>query len=231
MNNCIILHLFYQDLWPEFKNYLSKIVDENNHLYISICGIEEEYYEDMKSLAKEVYVLPNKGFDFGPFVYVYNKIKDKDYNSITKLHGKKSLHSPGLANIWRPGLYMPLIGTKESYLDITNYMAENEKVFMVGPEKYFTMETIESPNYIAIIDYLKPLYDIIKVENKEKGFFFAGSMFVCSKKYLDLLFKDVDLESLYEMFEDGYHRVSLAHGMERMIGFGVIELGGEFALI
>ena len=231
MNNCIILHLYYQELWPEFKKYLKEIVDEKNHLYVSVCRTDTPWYEDIKSLAKEVYVLKNKGFDFGPFVYIYSKIKDMDYQNIVKLHGKKSVHTPGLADTWRPELYMNLIGNRNLYHNLMQQIASEESIYMVNVQKYFIRETKDSANYIAIDKYLDRLCEIMKVKKHDEGLFFAGSMFVCSKKYLDLLFEKTDLEELYLAFEDGYQQVSLAHAMERVIGFNVHDFGGTYAII
>ena len=64
------------------------------------------------------------------------------------------------------------------------------------------------------------------------GSFIAGSMFAVSTKYLDLLFNNCDLEKLYSEFEVGYSvNVSMAHAMERMIGYGVEHYNGKFLIL
>lgn len=231
MKNCIILHLYYQELWPVIRSYIDPLIDDNNHLYVTVCSDQSEYFEDIKSLAQNVYLLPNIGFDVAPFIYVYNKIKDMDYRTITKLHGKKSVRFPDVGQKWRTDLFNSLVGSKESYDFIMQHMKENDDSFILGPESYLLYENEESPNYKAIDNFITKWYELIPINNKKGGSFFAGTMFICSKKYLDLLFKDLDLDKVYDLFEEGGPEVSFAHGFERFIGFGVLELGGKTVII
>lgn len=51
MKNCILLHLHYQDLWPEFWSYLKDIKDENTDLYVTVNTSNTKWYENIVSNA------------------------------------------------------------------------------------------------------------------------------------------------------------------------------------
>ena len=57
MIHCILLHLYYQDLWEEFKDKLQPILNDNVHLYVTICKDNTQYYKDIKRIAKSVFLV------------------------------------------------------------------------------------------------------------------------------------------------------------------------------
>jgi lipopolysaccharide biosynthesis protein len=82
-------HLHHQDLWPEFWAYLENIKNENLDIFVTVNNPHTEWYEDIVSKCTDVFLVENKGMDFGGFLFAYNKIKHIDYKLIIKLHGKK----------------------------------------------------------------------------------------------------------------------------------------------
>jgi hypothetical protein len=56
-------------------------------------------------------------------------------------------------------------------------------------------------------------------------------MFIVTTNYLEKLFENVDLTKLYNQFELGYLMDSFAHGMERVIGYGVNTYNGKYLTI
>jgi hypothetical protein len=65
----------------------------------------------------------------------------------------------------------------------------------------------------------------------DNGAFFAGTMFMVNDLYLNNLLGDIDLNNFYNEFEEGYHKDSLAHGMERVIGYGINHYKGTYITI
>jgi lipopolysaccharide biosynthesis protein len=90
-------------------------------------------------------------------------------------------------------------------------------------------EPLNHPNRIAALPFINKVRTF--VNSGEHGCFFAGSMFVTTIDYLEKFFKDVNLEILYEQFEHGYLLDSFAHGMERVIGYGVSTNNGKYLTI
>jgi lipopolysaccharide biosynthesis protein len=228
----IILHLYYQDLWQEFKQKLLPLLNENVHLYVTVNGTSE-HLGDIFKHAKKAYILENRGADFGPFLYVFNEIKDMGYKHVLKIHGKRSLHNQKLGDIWRKKLTEVLIETPEVFNSVIDSMNKDERVFMAGAYSCFydtKKEPLDSPGRSSEEGSITKLNTHLR--SATHGSFFAGSMFMASKKYLDLLFKDVDLTKLYGEFEAGYHRSgTMAHAMERVIGYSVEHYGGKFLII
>ena len=234
----IVLHLYYQDLWNEFKKKIIPLLNENTHLYITV-NAETEYTDDMRKIAKKVYLVKNKGTDFGPFVYTWNDIKDMDYKYVLKLHGKKSIHiinktKRDYGTIWRMELVNSIISSPDKFNQIISFMEENDNIFMAGSHLHFHDENKEPINHPNRLNCLDSINEIMKyVDGDYHGCFFGGSIFLTTSKYLNLFFNNCDFNKFYDSFED-YHDSNgklLAHAMERVIGYGVTKHDGKFLLL
>ncbi len=224
----ILLHLYYQDLWVEFKQYIQPILSNDVDLYVTV-NENNEYTEDIKLYAKEVLLVANKGMDFGPFILMYDKVKDLNYDFVIKLHGKKSLHTPGFGEYWRKNLINSMLQTTEKFNRIVEFMTLDRDILMASSAEFYhdtVREAYNHPNRLAALPYINKVREYLKVA--DHGCFFAGSMFIVSTKYLKQLFNNVDLNVLYNQFEDGYLMDSFAHGMERVIGYGVMTYNGKY---
>lgn len=231
MKNCILLHLYYQDLWPEFKEKILPILSKDTHLYVSI-NEQTEYTDDIKKYSKEVFLVENRGMDIGPFIYVYNKIRDYGYKYIVKLHSKKSLHTPNIGDHWRRALTNALIESPTQFQQIINFMEPDPTIFMAGSLEFYydtNLEPLHSTTRIAAEPFISKVRQFVNSDNH--GCFFAGSMFVVTVNYLDIFFGNTNLNDLYNQFEFGYLRDSFAHGMERVIGYGVATNNGKYLTI
>jgi lipopolysaccharide biosynthesis protein len=224
MKSAILLHLHYQDLWPEFKEKIIPVLDKNVHLYITVNS-ESEYIDDMKNYSTDLFLIENRGMDLGPFIYVYNKIKNKNYSTYLKLHGKKSLHTPGLGDIWRRSLYFPII---ENYNEILSQVENVNECWMLGVKQYY-YDVYNDHSKEAAKHYIDKLCKILNIT--DTGAFFAGTMFLVNQIYLNNLFGSINLDDFYYEFEEGYLRDSLAHGMERVIGYGINHYNGTYFTI
>lgn len=225
MKSAIILHLYYQDLWPEFKEKILPILSETTHLYVSVNTLESEYINDIKQHSTNIFLVENKGMDLGPFIYVYNKIKDNNYNTYLKLHSKKSIHTLGLGDKWRQSLYFPII---DNYKEIISQVENINECWMLGVEEYYYDE-YKDHSKLAAKKYIDKLCKILNIS--DNGSFFAGTMFMVNDEYLNNLLGNIDLDIFYNKFEEGYLRDSLAHGMERVIGYGINHYKGTYIVI
>lgn len=231
----ILLHLYYQDLWLEFKSKIIPLLNKNVHLYITV-NEESEYTDDMRSFAKKVFIVKNKGMDFGPFIYSWNEIKDIGYDYVLKLHSKKSessIHKMGkdFGTDWRNDMVNALIKNKYQFDMIIDTLKKSPEIYMVGSKKWFiseNKETVDNQYRLRCISSIKKLLSF--VNSQEHGSFFGGSIFLVTSDYLKKLFGDCNLVSLYEEFEDYYssYGETLAHGFERVIGYGVTKNNGKF---
>jgi lipopolysaccharide biosynthesis protein len=225
MLSAILLHLYYQDLWPEFKEKIIPVLNKNTHLYVSVNTLESEYINDIKQYSTDVFLVENRGMDVAPFIYVYDKIKNKNYHTYLKIHGKKSLHTPHIGDNWRKSLYYPILN---NYNDILEKIKDIDGCWMLGIKEYYYNEHMDGSKS-AVQEYINEVCKILNI--KDNGAFFAGTMFMVNDIYLKTLFKNVDLNKFYNQFEMGYLRDSLAHGMERIIGYGINHYEGTYITI
>lgn len=244
-NHAIILHLFYIDLWTEMKSYIEPILSRGDvDLYVSITEGSESILPELEQYAESCFILPNKGLDIGPFIYVLKHISNINYSTITKIHTKKSLHhgqSIEFGEKWRKTLIKSMIGDLNTFNECVNEIDKNELTLIGSSEYYFNFESdkYNIPHHYSVIKEALNLLQINITEtpitnnlgNIEsvkfgEGNFIAGSMFITSHKYLKLLFKNADMINLYESLPENYHRNSVAHAIERIFGFYIEHLGG-----
>ena len=229
MKHCIILHLYYQDLWSELKEKLIPILNNNVDLYVSVTDIDTEFITDIESVATKVFLVENRGADVAPFIYVYNKIKHEDYVTYLKIHGKKSVHTPGVGDWWRHESYFGIVDNYDNIIEQTIPMIGP---WMLGNTIYYHdmfKEPVDHINRLNNIEFINKAAELLNVSNE--GAFFAGTMWLVNSIYLTILFKDIDLDRLYNQFELGHIPNSLAHGMERVLGYGVQYYNGQYIKI
>ena len=225
---CVILHLFYVDLWGYFLPYLKRI-DTDIDLYVTITDGHSGQFTDIHdAIIAEfpeafIYSLPNRGMDVAPFIYVMNDIflRRRTYDVMIKLHSKKSLaHSFELGERWRNQLtdallgslpklqngYFSCVGSNNTMVGSSAWI-HNQKV--LGYEQQFFKEEI------AFSDYE----------------FVAGTMFMANFNLIMDWFKKEDIYNrFYETFEEGYiGDGSIAHQLERVLGC-LVKLRGNYIL-
>ena len=225
---CVILHLYYVDLWGYFLPHLKRI-DTDIDLYVTITDGHSGQFTDVHdAIISEfpkayIYSLPNRGMDVAPFLYVMNEIflSKRTYDVMIKLHSKKSLaHSFELGERWRNQLtdallgslpkiqngYLTCIGSNSTMVGSSAWV-QNQKV--AGFEQQFFYETITFTDYE----------------------FVAGTMFMAN---FHLIMDWFVLESIYDRFykefQDGYiGDGSIAHQLERVLGC-LVKVKGKHIL-
>ena len=102
-----VLHLYYQELWPELAAFLSQIQHPFD-LWITHCGMDSTLRTQiLENFPQAQFVqVENCGRDIWPFISLLNDNVFKGYGCICKIHGKKSAHKPGqeetlLGSRWR----------------------------------------------------------------------------------------------------------------------------------
>jgi lipopolysaccharide biosynthesis protein len=229
MKNAILLHLHYQDLWPEFWSYLKDIKDENTDLYVTVHTTDTEWYNDIKNNANEVFLIENKGMDFGGFLYVLDKIRDINYLTITKLHGKRgsSAFRSKNSDEWRKNLYEPLIKSKETYHGIIENFKNDNRLFICGNGHFRHVLPTFQPN----INKIREVNNLLQLKELKYEDYIGGSMYILSKKYLDLFFNKNELY-FYNNSQHGYfNNFTLGHVLENLLCSNVHYFGGKIKFL
>lgn len=214
MRHCIILHLYYQDLWDEFSSYIQSLLGEDVDLIVTVTE-SQEVPKQVSDMATLVIKVPNRGMDIGPFLLAYQQVRGK-YKTITKLHTKKSLHTPHIGDNWRRGLYIPLL---TFYKELVDNLLKIEEPSMVGVDSFILQEESDPGRSATELQtYIQTICNTLGIHSR--GSFIAGTMFIVNNAYMEKYFSDENINSIYKMFPEGYIRDETpAHAMERVFGY------------
>jgi lipopolysaccharide biosynthesis protein len=225
---CVILHLYYVDLWGYFLPYLKRI-DTDIDLYVTITDGNSGQFTDIHdAIISEfpqafIYSLPNRGMDIAPFLYVMNDIflRRRTYDVMIKLHSKKSLaHSFELGERWRNQLTDALLGSLPK-LQNGYFACVGSNNTMVGSSAWVLNQ--------KVLDYEQQFFkEEITFDEYE---FVAGTMFMANfNLIMDWFISNSIYDRFYKEFEDGYiGDGSIAHQLERVLGC-LIKLRGNYIL-
>ena len=220
MKPLIVLHLYYIDLWNEYKSYFEKLNVEFD-LIVTICENTNNISQTIKNSYPDAKIIevPNKGLDVGPFLLVmmYLKENNLDYSHIVKLHTKKShYNSSGLGNTWRKALVECLIGSSEIFQTNLNLISTDPNVKMCGSQRWLLRAPRSSHAKVM---------ESLGIKINQSGFI-GGTMFIADYKLMINSFTIEQLIDFYDKMPSGYVRdYSIAHDMERVFGFIVEDKG------
>lgn len=219
----VILHLYYYDLWDEFKQALLGISKEFD-LYISIPKSSENDIsgEIIQAFPNaNIYKLPNKGRDILPFLTIFKEIHPLNYKLILKLHTKKSPHLKGYKGIadygekWRKTTLCSLALWKKRVNDIFDLFNSNPTLGIFSPFSHLYPFKSTDANY-QTINQLMPGID--REEFDKKQFSYAGgSMFWFRPEAIEGVLK---LNLTAKDFEEESSQLdgTVAHAIERLFG-------------
>ncbi|MFT8367862.1 MAG: rhamnan synthesis F family protein [Acetobacter papayae] len=133
-------HFYYADLVPDFLHHLAANAGKAD-LFLTTSGPAQE--EEIRSALAaagitnaEVWSVPNKGRDIGPFLVDMPQRLAGQYDIVGHVHGKRSRHvDQAIGERWREFAWQHLIGDKYPMMDLAvSAFAENPALGMVFPE-------------------------------------------------------------------------------------------------
>ena len=220
MRIAVILHLYYQDLWPEFDRYL-KNIEEPFDLCVSLCNDFEcasiqkkikESYPNVRFMVNE-----NRGADVWPFFkWIYALIDEgKEYDCILKIHTKKSIRKNVENRAWRTRCIVPIVGNRANVQRCLQHMSAPANG-MVGGKSELIPDGVKYKNLLDGESYLVQLMEMFGV-NTSKRSFYIGTMFWCRYDVLKKYMLKHRLSS--DFFLVGHHVIcgTAAHAGERFI--------------
>lgn len=222
----VVIHAFYLDVLEDIIDNIDYITPQPD-LYISVAE-DADVNEVEKFLLKRNYCtfvvrrVQNRGRDIAPFIIEFGELL-KPYDICCKIHGKKSLYSGSERTEWRKHLYSNLLGSKEIVQDILSAFEHNERLGLLFSDNYGLLPYWGYSwltNKGVVNDLLKRL-NMTELESFLQQTYIdypAGSMFWFRPEAIsqilsaDLTYKDFPLEPIP-------HDGTLAHGIERIIGY------------
>lgn len=208
-----ILHLFYEDLWPEMAQYLGRI-PSLERLYVSIResaprGLEGEIAAAFPDAL--VRRLPNRGRDVLPFLQWLDVAAQEGIALVCKVHTKRSPHLPE-GEAWRRDMLEKLLGSGQVVREIVSSFAADPSLGIVGPAGHVVPSSFFWERNAARVEALclRMGFDVRAVAFR----YVAGSMFWARVDallpLLHLALRDEEFEA-----EAGLADGTLAHALER----------------
>lgn len=218
-------------MWSQIKQYLVNIGDYPYSLFVTMNEEDDDIIRDIKQFHKEtsVFIVENKGYDIGPFVYFLNKIDLSKYDLILKIHTKDNKagcdtllnHRYVSRKYWFQLLIEALIGSKRIVLKNINAFQNNKKLGMIGSKYCITS------NYKNAIDVKDKVIEIMNGFNFTNFLpitFVAGTMFFVRSKILQKVKENYTIND-FDITDNQVKDGTLAHALERVFGCLVIAQG------
>lgn len=219
----VVLHLYYDDLFEEIlANCYPNVSDFN--LFVSVRrDISPARLKVMLRKLPNCYVvaLKNVGRDVYPFLHILPLLVQHNYETVCKLHSKRSLHR-GDGDMLRHNAFRSLVGDRATVERILSTLREDRSVAAIAPEGAI-ISLAEGERYAGNEKWLKTLLSRLdKAESTDYSCvkFPGGTMFwarlAAIRPLLDLQLKESDFEP-----EVGQLDGTLAHAVERLVGVAV----------
>lgn len=219
------LHLYYEDLLPEFVRALSN-VPVSFDLFISIQDRKEEnekhialVKEGCKTVSNlrslEVLAAQNRGRDIAPMYVLFAK-ELRSYRYVLHMHSKKSLYTGTEQEDWRQYSVNTLIGSREKAERLLQFMESHPEIGLVYPERFDEMAP-EAYGWLSDGSVGKAFLESLGVPFHGGVFLYpAGSFFLVRNEAIRQIW---DRWLTYEDFEaeNGQTDGTLAHVLERAV--------------
>ncbi len=225
------LHLYYFDMWQNIEKYLKNLGDYKYHLYVTMVKDNPAVVKQIKAFHPDTtfFVIPNKGYDVGPFIYFLNKIDLKQYDLILKIHTKNNRAGCNtLINrrfisrkVWFKLLLSGLCGSSDLFKKNIAAFEAMPKLGMVGSRYLITSGARAS---FRAKEDVKKLMSLLGYAAPQDITFVAGTMFIVRAQLLEKIkahFTLADFEPTNGRIKDG----TLAHTLERVFGCLTIANG------
>lgn len=214
-DTCVILHLFYPEMWNEIRAYLTNL-GEDFDLFVSI-PYEVEIAEDVlrsRFPNAQIYRCENRGRDIAPFLSIFSAVSELDYRYICKIHTKKSVHI-GNGQEWQRDMMDKLLGSPETIANIKHAFDEHSDWGVIGPQGHVVPHVYYWPRnaerVLSLASQMGIPTDAIEFS------YVAGSMFWFRPQALSMLLRSEILSQSFEP-EQGQQDATLAHAFERLFG-------------
>lgn len=234
----VILHLFYIDMWDEFKGLISNI-HYNTDVYINLVDDSMHRLPLMNFKNKvesehsncKIFINENVGLDIGGTLFIIDHIlkENKKYDYVLKLHSKKSIHEGRINNKkglkWKNELIEPILGDYKAVNDVIDTFVENPIIGMIGAKKWLLDK---HDNIYQGSDKLESYIKRFEIETDIDNIqFIGGSMFWVRFDIIEEFFTKHDISKILRTFEKNSFTdnksLRWTHAFERVFGLIVLD--------
>lgn len=213
----VCLHLFYPEMWPILKSFLTTI-PEPYDIFISVPDFA--CTPALAKIAKQhpsIYFIPcqNRGRDILPFVHCLKLGIFEKYDAICKIHSKRSPHMSN-GDQWLKQSLHSLLGDSSSISNIIEQFRANPNLGLLGPSNTAIRkgEPLHKGCNNVLVNRIAEAACL--PHSSLESPFFSGTMFWFRPKAL-LGLRDLNLQAEDFQIEMGQTDGTLAHAIERLI--------------
>jgi lipopolysaccharide biosynthesis protein len=171
----VILHLFFEELWPEIKQHLSSLNAVGFDLYVTVTSVITGLKVKQDFPEAYIQLVENRGRDILPFIKMLALVEPLGYAAICKIHSKKSIHDEQLGTAMRTVLFDYLLGSTEIVMNIITAFNTQENLGLVAPKATLLSHDEYLGNNGPQLDRL---CEFLGLHTADKSSLFpAGSMF------------------------------------------------------
>ena len=229
----IHLHMYYEDLAPEFAGYLSNMPFAYD-LYVSVkdAAGESACRAAFKGLqhckAQTFQIVNNRGRDIAPMFCTFGEALRR-YDYLAHLHSKKSLYNAGATEGWRQYLAGNLLGSTATIRRIFTLLAGDKGI--VYPQNFKSVPC-QANTWLANKGMGTAWCARLGISPVPQGYFDfpAGSMFWARGDALRPLFNaNITIDDFIE--EAGQTDGTFAHCLERLLVLSAHKQGLQAGII
>ncbi|ESQ81553.1 hypothetical protein AEAC466_20975 [Asticcacaulis sp. AC466] len=227
---CVIMHMYYTDMWDELSGYLKNITLPFD-LYINLVDTtwNTTIISEIRAFKPDarIYISANKGRDIGGFWRLMDSTKFDQYLSFAILHAKKSPHvADTIVTTWKSDLLSAILGSEDIVRQNIAAMIEDPKIGIIGSAKWRNTDVASnSKTYEDAMDFYN-----ISEENRDCEYV-SGTMMIVRSEIMKAIYmplKDYDFEDCDAKSLSFHMDGQMAHSIERLYGNIMKELGYEF---
>jgi lipopolysaccharide biosynthesis protein len=212
----VVVHVFHGELFAEISRRL-RVIPEPFDLYVTTPfeSTATPVLQSLPPLASSVRMIisENRGRDIAPFVSLLRSKALRDYQSVLKLHTKKSDYSKK-GDAWRSDLLASLLSDAAQVTSIMETL-ESLEAGVVGPDQFYLTDESKflGGNKNRMAELRSVFFGNSNIEHPLG--FFAGSMFWFSPRTFRAL-TDSSASLEFEP-EEGQMDGTTAHAFERIV--------------
>jgi lipopolysaccharide biosynthesis protein len=225
----VAVHLYYVEMWPYIMKQLENIPVPYD-LFVTLNKRDAGFTPQTSGNIDQVhcYVMPNRGRDVLPFLYVARRIQVSGYEYILKLHSKKSKHRED-GSTWFSDVLTSLTPDPDTITAIFKHLDDNAG--MVGPLNHaVSLKRHMGSNKEILKHFITKIYDentAMKVTEKSPELYpyFGGTMFWAR---VDAFSGILGLYLMPDDFQSEHGQIdgTAAHAIERLFG-AMVKLDGK----
>ena len=230
-------HIYYTNLWPELLDCINNIPYPYD-LYITTVESNRDFAENLRQNlpSAHIEIVPNKGYDVGPFIHILKQIDLNDYSYVIKLHTKRdialskskyrtktisdtSIEGPN----WRNMLLDPF-RTTNRIRKIVETMEHSPNIGIVANYRLYRERKAKREEKSRVANITQALQNLhLSMPPKIK--FVAGTMFIARAKVFAPIANSTYTIDSFETPDTQHTDNTLAHTFERVLSYTALAQG------